>query len=276
MAGWNTRISISSTMVRPYRYLSKHNRSSNNLSKPVTPATRVCYVKEYPPIIMEPQEVSKICLIRGFPLTIGSTCGTRPTISISRNMEIWTAWPVTGRRLRTPVWVTWDTHLPPTDIRPPLSSMPVANFRRLLSIIKAAFSTDRIVRRWSNRRCTIKCTAIRTCRRSNRSIRRSNRNISICRRSSNIWCTSSNSNLKPRRNRDKVECIRNNSSKLSSIKASLHHHLVNNSKARLRVQQVRIYRAHCTLGWGASLVSKIFLKNPDNVHIPMYIKTIIY
>lgn len=188
MAGWNTRISISSTTVRPYRYLSRRNRrSSNSLSKPVNPATRVCYVKEYPPIIMEPrEEVSKI-LIRGFPLTIGSTCGTRPTISISRNTEVWTAWPATGRRLRTPVWVTWDTHLPPTDIRPPPSSMPVANFRRLLSIIKAPFSTDRIVRPSSSRRCTIKCTpSIRICKRSNRNTRSNSRSISICRRSSNI------------------------------------------------------------------------------------------
>lgn len=184
MAGWNTRISISSTTVRPYRYLSKHNRFSNSPSKPVSPATRVCYVKEYPPIIMEPQ-VSKICLIRGFPRTTGSTCGTRPTISISRNTEVWTEWPVIGQRLRIPVWVTWDTHQPPTDIRPPPSSMPVANFRRLLSIIKAAFSTDRIAHLSSNRRCTTKCTtSIRICRRSNRSIRSNNRSISICRRSS--------------------------------------------------------------------------------------------
>lgn len=189
MAGWNTRISISSTMVRPYRYLSKHSRFSSSPSKPVIPATRVCYVKEYPPTIMDLREVvSRTCLIRGFPRTIESTCGTRPIISISRNTEVWTAWLVTGRRLRIPLWVTWDIHQLPTDIRPPPSSTPVANFKRPLSIIRAAFSTDRTVLLSSNRRCITKCTiSIRICRHNSRSnIRSNNRNISIYKRNNNI------------------------------------------------------------------------------------------
>ncbi|RLU17487.1 hypothetical protein DMN91_009722 [Ooceraea biroi] len=89
MAGWNTHISISSTMVRPCKYLSKHNRFSNSPSKLVIPATRVCYVKESPPTIMEPQEVNRTCLIQGFPHTIDLTCEMQPTININRNTEVW-------------------------------------------------------------------------------------------------------------------------------------------------------------------------------------------
>lgn len=190
MAGWNIRISINSTTVRPYRCLSRHNQFSSSLSKLAILAIRVCYVKEFLPTIMEPQqEVNRTCLIRGFPRTIGSTCGMRLITNINRNtQEVWTVWQATGRRLRAPVWATWDTRQPPTDIRPRPSSMPVASFKQPLSIIKVVSSTDRTVRLSSNLRyITSKCTAsTRICRRSNRSIHSSNRSISICRRSNSI------------------------------------------------------------------------------------------
>lgn len=260
MAGWNTRISISSTTVPPSRCPSKRSRYNSHLSKPGIHAILVSYVRECLAITMGPLVASKICLIRGFLRTIGWTCGTRPIISINRSTAAWTGWVVTGRRPRAPVWATWDTHRPRTDIRPLLLSMRVASFKRPRSIIRVAYSMDRTARHWSSRRCTTKCIRnILTCSRNSHNISSSSSSINIFRRSSSTWCTNSNSKRRRRRNNLSLACIRNNNSNLSNTKGWSRRRLVSNSRPLLKVRPLPTYQVRSTRGWEVNSVRKCLL-----------------
>ena len=271
MAGWNTRISISSTTVPPSRCPSKRSRCSSNLSKPGIHAIPVSYVKECLAITMGPPVASKIYLIRGFRRTIEWTCGTRPIISINRSTAAWTGWVVTGRRPRAPVWATWDTRQPRTDIRPLPLSMRVASFKRPRSIIRVAYSMDRTARRLSSRRCTIKCTrSTLTCSRNSRSIRSNNSSISIFRRSSNTWCTSSSNRRRRRRSNHNPACILSSSNNLSNTKGWSRRRLVSNNRLLPKVRPVPIYRVRSTRGWEVNSVRWSF--NVDVEHVLLRFK----